>query len=236
MKYELNEGQYATFLNVLTPGQARRRTPLNTKGYQEFHGSITYTEGGWAALHPGRPAGFLSWRDLLAYADWAALRPMTELEYTKACRGAREPVPGGYAWGSDSRRGVRRGLDENGFLISNGLREDDLSTDGNALAFFGASYYRVLELSGSLWEWTVSIGHPEGRDFTGEPGDGQLRPAGEADAPGWPLEQGFGFRGSFYHTGDDPLDLRTYTPVAERPFAGLNDKTRRRWYGGRLVR
>ena len=30
---------------------------------------------------------YISWPDLLAYADWAALRPITELEYEKAARG-----------------------------------------------------------------------------------------------------------------------------------------------------
>ena len=34
------------------------------------------------------------------YAAWAGLRPMTELEYEKACRGPLEPVPGEYAWGT----------------------------------------------------------------------------------------------------------------------------------------
>ena len=41
--------------------------------------------------------------DLVAYLDWAALRPMTELEYEKIARGSAEAiVPGEYAWGSTS--------------------------------------------------------------------------------------------------------------------------------------
>ena len=43
---------------------------------------------------------FVSFDDLLAYAEFAGLRPMTELEYEKACRGTREPVNDEYAWGS----------------------------------------------------------------------------------------------------------------------------------------
>ncbi len=43
---------------------------------------------------------FVSFNDLLAYAEFAGLRPMTELEYEKACRGTREPVNDEYAWGS----------------------------------------------------------------------------------------------------------------------------------------
>jgi len=40
------------------------------------------------------------------YAAWAGLRPMTELEYEKACRGPLEPVPGEYAWGTDRIAGT----------------------------------------------------------------------------------------------------------------------------------
>ena len=29
----------------------------------------------------------ISWSDMSAYLDWSGLRPMTELEYEKACRG-----------------------------------------------------------------------------------------------------------------------------------------------------
>lgn len=42
----------------------------------------------------------VSMYDLLAYADFAGLRPMTELEYEKACRGDRPVVNDEYAWGS----------------------------------------------------------------------------------------------------------------------------------------
>ncbi|MDE7150487.1 MAG: hypothetical protein K2O01_08840, partial [Bacteroidales bacterium] len=43
---------------------------------------------------------FVSMYDLLAYADFAGLRPMTELEYEKACRGNRPVVNDEYAWGA----------------------------------------------------------------------------------------------------------------------------------------
>lgn len=36
---------------------------------------------------------WLSWADSAAYMSWAGLRPMTELEYEKAMRGSRTPVP-----------------------------------------------------------------------------------------------------------------------------------------------
>lgn len=43
---------------------------------------------------------FMGWTDLLAYLDWAALRPMTDLEYEKACRGVSGRVSGEYSWGN----------------------------------------------------------------------------------------------------------------------------------------
>lgn len=43
---------------------------------------------------------FVVFYDLLAYADFAGLRPMTEMEYEKACRGDRPVVVNEYAWGT----------------------------------------------------------------------------------------------------------------------------------------
>ncbi|GHU85224.1 hypothetical protein FACS1894153_0050 [Bacteroidia bacterium] len=42
---------------------------------------------------------FVSFYDLVRYADFAGLRPMTEFEYEKACRGPASPVANEYAWG-----------------------------------------------------------------------------------------------------------------------------------------
>lgn len=43
---------------------------------------------------------YVSMWDLWAYAEFSGLRPMTELEYEKACRGPREPANDEFAWGS----------------------------------------------------------------------------------------------------------------------------------------
>ena len=68
--------------------------------YCDLDGNGTGNEaddGEWIACN------YLSWADQCAYADWAGLRPMTELEFEKACRGTIAPVNGEYAWGaSDS--------------------------------------------------------------------------------------------------------------------------------------
>lgn len=43
----------------------------------------------------------ISMSDLMAYAEFAGLRPMTDLEYEKACRGPREPANNEFAWGNN---------------------------------------------------------------------------------------------------------------------------------------
>jgi len=101
MKYEVTQGQYADFLTDLGRCGAPDRTLLGHPDYAD-RGSIDIAEDGYGfvATRPGRACHFLSWDDAAAFADWAALRPMTELEYTKAARGPAAPVAGGFAWGS----------------------------------------------------------------------------------------------------------------------------------------
>ena len=55
------------------------------------------SDGKWIAVN------WMGWQDLEAFADWAGLRPMTELEYEKACRGPYPYMPAvknEYAWGT----------------------------------------------------------------------------------------------------------------------------------------
>lgn len=44
---------------------------------------------------------FVSVYDLFAYAEFSCLRPMTELEYEKACRGNKQVAGKEFAWGSE---------------------------------------------------------------------------------------------------------------------------------------
>lgn len=67
--------------------------------------------------NPGKPAGytadepyvacnFISHIDGSHYAAWAGLRPLSELEYEKACRGPLKPVPNEFAWGTAQIAGL----------------------------------------------------------------------------------------------------------------------------------
>jgi len=109
----LSGSQYAHFLSLLPPEAANARYHLTpedigpdkaTGHYMPWTGEIWRigppTNCTYRFVHY-RPDGrmkhtgirWLSWADSAAYMAWAGLRPMTELEYEKAMRGSRRPVP-----------------------------------------------------------------------------------------------------------------------------------------------
>ena len=75
-----------------------------------FVASYVVTKPGTPAVYetatPHVACNYVTHLDALAYAAWAGLRPMTELEFEKACRGPIKPVPNEYAWGSDRIAGM----------------------------------------------------------------------------------------------------------------------------------
>jgi len=99
MKYEISQGQYANFLNTLSGAVSTQRFP---GFYNQYRHRITVQGGEYISERQDRACNYLAWDDILAYLDWAALRPMTELEYEKACKGNGPMAPDGYAWGTAS--------------------------------------------------------------------------------------------------------------------------------------
>jgi len=119
-------------------------------------------------IKPGKPAAyaadaphvacnFISHVDGSAYASWAGLRPMTELEFEKACRGPLKPVPNEYAWGTDRIAGMDA---KNGaYRLQNAGQPDETmtwegdagpdATRGNA-ALWGIGVESKLEFAGPL--------------------------------------------------------------------------------------
>ena len=64
-----------------------------------------------------------------AYAAWAGLRPMTELEYEKACRGPLKPMPDEYAWGTNQIAGTNhKDPPYDGYELHNAGRPDEYVT------------------------------------------------------------------------------------------------------------
>ncbi|WP_289030897.1 SUMF1/EgtB/PvdO family nonheme iron enzyme [uncultured Algoriphagus sp.] len=147
--------------------------------------------------------GLIAWSSGAAYLDWSGLRPMTELEFEKACRGPIEFVESEFAWGEDAES----------IQIINGLVDagkptevpSSSSTNANLLAKIigpvrvgsfvnsnsnrvdsGSSFWGIMNLSDNNWDRIVSIGNIAGRSFTGMHGNGQLLADGRADVDFWP--------------------------------------------------
>ena len=154
------------------------------------------------------PCNFLTYMDEAAYADWAGLRIMTELEFEKACRGPNNPNYGEFAWGSTSVNTTLYTIQNNGCPGENilNLPQNTGNAAYNTLTnnypfrcgIFaassvnhtrlesGAGYYGLMELSGNLEERVVHIGTVSGRSYTGLHGNGELNTAGFADVSFWP--------------------------------------------------
>ncbi len=221
MKYEVTQQQYVDFLNTLTQMQAdARKYTLDPLDYRY---AITGTEvGSYSTTHPNVACNYLSWADDAAYADWSGLRPMTELEFEKACRGPLAAVTDEYAWGTAAVAGSAYTL-SNAATASEGIATNYSISAGNAMynttkgtiggpvrvglfaangsnsgrVSAGASYWGIMELSGNVWERPVTIANEKGRAFTGTHGDGVLDISGDANAATWPGTDavGAGWRG-----------------------------------------
>lgn len=105
MRYELTRGQFVDFLNSLSAAEFAD-TSAGDEGHAVRHVTAAGRyglDGAWPKLvarKPHQACNLLSWWDAAKYASWAALRPLTELEYEKACRGPRRALADEYAWGS----------------------------------------------------------------------------------------------------------------------------------------
>ncbi|MBL0309810.1 MAG: SUMF1/EgtB/PvdO family nonheme iron enzyme [Bacteroidetes bacterium] len=207
---------------------------------------------------------YLNWYDLIAYLDWVALRPMTELEFEKAARGPSSqgtPVVAAHVWNTTTI------LQAKSDALSNAGQETEVSTaSGNGLCAYdagntlgplrvgfaatgstdragaGASYYGILDLSGNVWEQAYHIGFNSGSGygvapaFTGVLGDGELGAIGFADATNWGGQNGV-VRSVV--RGGNWNNISSYCQTSNRSFvtsAGGENSTRINRTGGRGVR
>ncbi|RYE20849.1 MAG: hypothetical protein EOP51_16975 [Sphingobacteriales bacterium] len=190
LKYEFSKQQYVDFLNTLDQTSANSRNSIGATGLVP---AMIVSE-------PERAASNFSAVNILAWLDWAALRPMTEMEYEKAARGGNNsPSPLEFAWGNTTLAAVSSGQDVgtssetwasgNANYVSGGpgvpIRCGALATTTSNRTQSGGSFYGVMELSGNVQEPTIYAG-AEGRVYTGLHGDGLLNAASESNVTGWP--------------------------------------------------
>ena len=311
MKYEISQQGYVDFLNSLTQTQATTRKETAATNRYAITGAAI---GSYATTNPYVACNDLSWADVAAYLDWSGLRPMTELEFEKACRGTLAAVANECAWGTVGFAGSAytlsnssasneviatnyypsggsdyvsaAGATGSGTLITVGstvglvygmpvsvtagtgafaagtfvtniasattfyvqappitalsggavvtgsaicgnvaftgttpsagaingpVREGIFAgTSGNTGRITaGATYYGIMEMSGNVFERSVTVGNTTGRSFTGTHGDGALDNTGAANATTWPGMDaiGVGFRGGDWHFGYSRLHV-----------------------------
>lgn len=240
-KYEINQGEYARFLNDLGAQASCFRANFGGKNYYRERGSIHLEGEYYSARSPQRPLNFVSWDDGCAFADWAGLRPMTELEFEKACRGPGKPAPHEFPWGTGDKNRLARYVDLDDELKNAPGWDESRLTESNR-DVFGASYWWVMDLAGSLWERVVSVGHPAGRAFKGSHGDGRPGYYGYATNEDWPNGDtektgGFGYRGGGYYEHGKPAgDFNPHSSIGWRNFAAWGGGPRSIAYGFRCVR
>jgi formylglycine-generating enzyme required for sulfatase activity len=163
MRDEVTRGEMTALLNTLS--SAQQAAMKDFVGEKENAGKRGITLAGagrlakYEAAAPHVACDGLAWRDALAFSAWAGLRPMTELEFEKACRGPIQPVSDEFAWGTATT---------------------NIVTDSDR-ARGGASYWGILDLTGNLVENTVAIGRPIGRQFDGAHGEGRVGDLSEWD-------------------------------------------------------
>lgn len=259
MKHEISQGQYVDFVNLLTSDQAVKRQSKGTVSRLNITGT-------WPVLlanAPHRAMNFLGWADLMAYLDWAALRPMTELEYEKICRGPATPVASEFAWGTNI-------ITDANTLTNDGSANEQSSnpiTAGGGIANYnnntilgplrcgfaakaatsrltaGSSYYGVMEMSGNLAETTISTRSATAVAYTGNVGDGTISVSpnpGYANQVSWPSPQAAitgttSAIGKGYR-GGSWNKASVYLQVSNRTYINSLDARRLNELGGRGVR
>ncbi|MCM1030864.1 MAG: glycine-rich protein [Oscillibacter sp.] len=164
---------------------------------------------------------YMSIEDMIAYCSWSGLRPMSELEYEKACRRFYPQVPdkGEYAWNTNNGVNRLNGLGDLNFRgdereqalsylknvnsgtsnsINGPVRCGLFATSATNQTQAGTTYWAVMEMSGNLKELCANVNYSNLDG--GSCGTGVYNPAY------WNTSVGsYGVRGGGFNSVDDLL-------------------------------
>jgi formylglycine-generating enzyme required for sulfatase activity len=136
----------------------------------------------------------------LTYMEWAALRPMTEFEYEKACRGPIAPVNGEFAWGTtdfyrmeytNANWGCSTDIQT---VFALGLcnvetgrmyRVGSAATANTDRIHAGATYYGIADMTGGTYERCVGGWNYDYSTYTTANGDGNINADGTCGNSIW---------------------------------------------------
>lgn len=251
---KLNEGQYV-FGPTHTKPAARNGIKLASIGSNDapyvFANDLNPNDD-YAQDGDGQTlaCNFLNAADMLAYADWCGLRPLTEMEFEKM---ARRPFPepsiwGEYAWNANTgftasttisalKKGKKNERPEDGNVNATGKLEGPTRCGAYAVGGkqveAGASFWGLMELSGNLAEIYYNA-NTEGRKFCGRDannhGDGSLSAEGSTNITEsmWPLHAN-----AFCLRGGSFLSKKEETTISDRThhwgvYSSVNDVSARK--------
>jgi sulfatase modifying factor 1 len=126
--------------------------------WEDIHGATWRYPGGYELGEiknmERHPVVQVSWDDAMAYARWAGKRLPTEQEWEKAARGVdgRE-----YPWGDQ----------EPTRELCNFNQHEGRTTPCGKYSPQGDSPFGCVDMSGNVWEWTMSEGDKDGRVLRG---------------------------------------------------------------------
>ena len=173
---------------------------------------------------------FLNAGDMMAYADWSGLRPLSELEYEKM---ARRPYPdpaiwNEYAWNTNTivvssdvntiGEFSKTEKPLNGYVnaenkIGGPIRCGSYAASKRGQTEAGSSFWGVMELSGNIAELYYNA-NKEGQAFQANEsqhhGDGKLSPFGYSNVSNsfWPISaKAFALRGGSFKSETSELAI-----------------------------
>ena len=228
MRYELTQGQYADFLNTVHSSTAAARYAAETTNGH----NMPYNAGnpyGWrfSAADNFAAKNYLSTADAWSFLSWAALRPVTEMEFEKASRdigadaraypwGDAAPDSAAYEPPNEGGTHARNYMNYNSGAVSPKVLDVGRYLSGDVYRTpeqTGAGPYGIADLAGNVFEHVINCSYasvPENGNGTA------LWPAA------WPAPDSDrkGVRGGNMYYG------ASLARVSDRTYAGWTDSIR----------